>query len=181
MSAADVAANIVSALRSEVEALEKVPASLQQALQDVFDRAEFEVKRRAESEMQASLDGSAETLPLPGYGRATPSYDSGSSGGGYGGSNKRQSRSAPNRGGGSGGGRTRESSSDRAFLADRYGIPQPVPQGNQRQQGKPRVGKIASANNAKPNPILPRVNRHNPAAPPPAVYPADLEKGVALA
>ena len=67
MSSMDVAANIVSALRAEVEGLDKVPASLQQALNDVFDRAETEVRRRAEVDMQASLNDSAETLPLPGY------------------------------------------------------------------------------------------------------------------
>ena len=170
----DVAANIVSALRAEVEGLDKVPASLQQALNDVFDRAETEVRRRAEVDMQASLNDSAETLPLPGYGRAAAqdSYDSFRPP-----AKQRASRSQGNNRNQQSAGR--QNSSDRAFLAERYGIPKPAPQGNQRSQGKPRIGKIASAQNAKPNPILPRVNRHNPTAPPPAVYPADLEKGVA--
>eukprot|EP01043_Picozoa_sp_COSAG02_P082801 COSAG02_NODE_20949_length_808_cov_2.159379_1_plen_169_part_01 len=163
---------LVASIRDQVEKLEGVPPSLQNALDDVFSRAEAEVRQRAESSMTDELNSSAATLPIPGYG----GNDSGVR------AAKRASRSAeratrgrlpaprepPN-----------AATMDRAYLEGRYGIPKPKPVPKQRSMGRVQGGKIASAMTTGPNALLPKVNRLDPAAPPPAVYPSDLEHGVA--
>ena len=60
--------DVVASIRTAVEGLEGVPHELQTALDDVFSRAEAEVRSRAESSMTDELNDSAATLPLPGYG-----------------------------------------------------------------------------------------------------------------
>jgi hypothetical protein len=164
--------DLVATIRNEVEKLEGVPESLQNALDDVFSRAEAEVRSRAESSMTDELNDSAATLPLPGYGGNGSGVRAA----------KRASRSAaratrgrqppprepPN-----------AATMDRAYLEGRYGIPKPKPVPKQRSMGRVQAGKIASAMTTGPNALLPKMNRQDPAAPPPAVYPSDLEHGVA--
>ena len=60
--------DLVASIRDQVEQLEGIPPSLQNALDDVFSRAEAEVRQRAESSMTDELNSSAATLPIPGYG-----------------------------------------------------------------------------------------------------------------
>ena len=163
--------DLVATIRNEVEKLEGVPQSLQNALDDVFSRAEAEVRQRAESSMTDELNDSAATLPLPGYGgnasgaraakRASRSAERATRGG-------KPPREPPN-----------AATMDRAYLEGRYGIPKPKPVPKQRSMGRVKGGAVASAMTTGPNALLPKVNRTDPAAPPPAVYPSDLEHGVA--
>ena len=162
--------DVVASIRTAVEGLEGVPHELQTALDDVFSRAEAEVRQRAESSMTDELNESASTLPLPGYG----GNDSGIR------AAKRASRSAERA--------TRASkppreppnaaTMDRGYLEKRYGIARPAPQPKQRSVGRATGGKVASAMTTGPNALLPKVNRLDPSAPPPAVFPSDLEHGV---
>lgn len=161
---------LVASIREQVDRLEGVTPSLQSALDEVFSRAEAEVRARAESSMTDELNSSAATLPIPGYGGSNSGVRAA----------KRASRSAERA--------TRQqppreppnaATMDRAYLEGRYGIPKPKPVPKQRSVGRVHGGKIASAMTTGPNALLPKVNRKDPAAPPPAVYPSDLEHGVA--
>ena len=160
---------LVASIREQVDRLEGVTPSLQSALDDVFSR-EAEVRARAESSMTDELNSSAATLPIPGYGGSNSGVRAA----------KRASRSAERA--------TRQqppreppnaATMDRAYLEGRYGIPKPKLVPKQRSVGRVHGGKIASAMTTGPNALLPKVNRKDPAAPPPAVYPSDLEHGVA--
>eukprot|EP01047_Picozoa_sp_COSAG01_P039820 COSAG01_NODE_3312_length_6277_cov_34.667368_1_plen_825_part_00 len=160
----------VANLRREVEAI-GVPENLQASLDDVFARAEADARFRAESSMTHELNESASTLPLPAAAQRRLSSER---------ATRRASRAAERAFKSATAAVPRESTTmDRAYLEGRYGIPQPQPQGRVRAVGRRQGGSITSAITARPNALLPMVNRHDPAAAPPTVYPADLEHGVA--
>jgi hypothetical protein len=130
--------DVVGIIRREVDGIANVPASLQAALDEVFTKAEAEVRQRAESSMTDELNDSAATLPLPSYG-GTPSSGERAV--------KRAVRSADRvlRKG------RREPTMDRDYLEGRYGIPKPKSPPKQRSMGRTKGGAVASAITAGPN------------------------------